>query len=566
MKRALALAAAAVALALAACDSDGDAPERAPTAAGDRCDPNLDRSLRAWAGAGFSGSIAVSSRGEFDCLAGYGLADTAAKRSNTIDTVFSIGSVSKAFAAAAVADLVGAGKLSLSDRAGDLLPGLEGPVARATVAQLLLHTSGLTGSHGRDHRPLSRDEAIAAIGELEQAFEPGSDFLYSNAGYTLLALIVEEVSGMSYRTYVASRILRLPGGTVAGGFWDGEPAARGPRAVGYLEEGPTEEMGDFGGPHWALAGSGDLAMTMRGLAAWTHALFTGRIVSPDAVDILTRPGFAHGNGQSETPGWVAHDESVHGVPFLATAGGGGDVGHNAVVAWIPEGEQVVAIASSGPGVTAEELLEAIGPALLAGDPLPAPRAPSGAVDPSVLAAIAGTYQLESGGSFEVAARDGRLAITASGPKALAAVFPLPSDFTTSDARAHERRVSALLAGETSEGRQERRLFEADFGPIENVEITGTIAREGELRTYVTIRSGKEAVLTWFAVDERGGIAAASVPADPPKLEFVPAGRHRYRPDDPTASGPELTVEFDRGWMTVTGPAGEARARLEGPGR
>ena len=47
-------------------------------------------------------------------------------------------------------------------------------------------------------------------------------------------------------------------------------------------------------------------------------------------------------------------------PFLGTAGGGGDVGHNAVVVWVPDGERVIAIASNGPDATAEDLLLAIG--------------------------------------------------------------------------------------------------------------------------------------------------------------------------------------------------------------
>ncbi len=241
------LAAAAVA---AACSSaaEGPGPERAADDAAPTCDPGLDEAFQAWAEAGFSGSIAVSTGGAPDCLAAYGWGDDTTETPNAADTVFSIGSVSKAVTAAAVLDLVDAGRLSLSDRAGDVVPGLTGPAADATVQQLLLHTSGLTGSHGRDHEPLGHDEAVTAIGGLELAFEPGSDFLYSNAGYTLLALIVEAVSDESYRDYLASEILPLPDGSVAGGFWDGEPAAPGPRAVGLRRRGSDRGDGRLRGP------------------------------------------------------------------------------------------------------------------------------------------------------------------------------------------------------------------------------------------------------------------------------------------------------------------------------
>lgn len=181
--------AALVGAACSSKDSGGDADSVSP------CDPAMEDAFAAWGQAGFSGSIAISSGGEFGCLAAYGVADRAADTPNTVDTVFSIGSVTKAFTAAAVLDLIDQGKLSLDARAGDVVDGLGGPAADATVQQLLLHTSGLTGSHGQDYVPLVREAAVVAISGLDLVFEPGSDFLYSNSGYTLLALIVEEASG-----------------------------------------------------------------------------------------------------------------------------------------------------------------------------------------------------------------------------------------------------------------------------------------------------------------------------------------------------------------------------------
>ena len=561
MTRAFVLLVAA-AVGVAACGGGSDPGDREPAerVAANRCDPKLEGALRRWGDAGFSGSIAISAGGRPRCLAAYGFADQTAKRANTIDTVFAIGSVSKSFAAAAILDLVDAGKLSLSDRAGDLVPDLHGPVGAATVKQLLLHTSGLNGSHGSDHQPLGRDEAVAAIGRLELAFEPGSDFLYSNAGYTLLALIIEETSGMSYRDYIASRILRLPDGEVAGGFWDGEPAARGPRAVGHLDDGPSEEMGDFKGPHWALSGNGDLAMTTDRLAQWTHALFTGGIVSPRSVRALTIARFEREGGESEAPGWAAYDASAYGQPFFASAGGGGDTGHNAVVVWIPEGEQVIAIASNTPRVTAEELLQAIGPALAAGDSLPHPRTSATKTDKAQLAAAAGTYELDGGASFAVAEQDGELSVTARGADAIAALFPLPEGVDADGVAAHEDRVRALVAGETETGRQEREAFEGQFGPIEKVELLGSVFTHGEPRTYVTIASATDIVLCWFTVNEAGGVGAAEVHADWPTLLLVPGDDGRLRPDDPVATGPELAVHFVGRRMLISGPAGRTVAR------
>lgn len=528
--------AVAAAVLLAACTSDVESP-----ASG-----GCDAALAAWAEAGFSGSVAITVAGEPVCEAGYGGATTA-------DTVFAIGSVTKAFTAAAIYDLADRGRLSVDDRVGDLLPELDGPVREATLRQLMVHTSGLNGSAGADHEPLSRAEAIAAIGAMELAFAPGADYLYTNAGYTLLALVVEEVAGTSYREHAMTLLRDLP----SAGFWDGDPAAPGHRAVGHLDDGGTGESGDFAGPHWALDGNGGLAMSMPDLAAWTHALFTGQVVSPESAEVIASPQIDQGEGRWETPGWVAFDASVHGRRLLATAGGGGDVGHNVAVAWVPEGERVIAVASNGPEVSAEELLAAVVPALAAGDPLPEPDIPGGTVDPEVAAAIVGDYRLDTGGAYQVTHDDG-LRIAALGADAVTALFP-PGD---ADAvRDHERLVAELLAGETQAGRDELAALEQDFGPIEGAEPAGTVLAEGELRTYVTLATGDGPLPAWYALNDDGGVDGAEVGAEPPALTLVPDG-DGFRPDDPAATGPDVTVTFSGDALTLTGPDGATTARRD----
>jgi CubicO group peptidase (beta-lactamase class C family) len=553
----------AVLVGCAAAPGDGDTGGAAPTVDGapPACAPEVDEALAAWEEAGFSGSIAMSTGGKADCLAAYGPADRATGTPNTIDTVFGIGSVSKSFTAAAIFRLVDDGKLVLGDRAGDLVPGLAGPASGVTVEQLLLHTSGLTGSHGTDHEPLDHGAALAAIGQLEAAFEPDSDYLYSNAGYTLLAMIVEEVSGVPYRDFLVSRVLPLPDGEVAGGFWDGEPAAPGLRAVGYVDDGPAQEMGGFAGPHWALSGNGDLAMTMPDLAAWTHALFSGRVVSQQSADVIAGPGFDHGDGAAETPGWVRLDASPFGEPYLGSAGGGGDIGHDAVVVWLPESERVIAIASNSPAVGAEQLLRAVGPALAAGDPVPTPEV-VGDVNPADAAAVVGTYALGTGGSLDVTVRDGRLAVAATGPDAVAALFPLPGEVTRGDAAAHADEVMALLAGATPQGREELGGLESEVGPIDDVERAGTLVEGGELRTYVTITSGTTSTLLWYALDDEGGVMGAGIGVEPPTLLLGTSGGGDFRPDDPAGAGPDVTVRFADARMTLIGPAGPVTARRE----
>lgn len=556
------LVAVVVAGLLASCTDDRESPAGTSSSqVRNDCPRTIDDALAAWEEAGFSGTVTITTAGEPDCLAGYGVADRAAGTPNSSDTVFAIGSVSKAFTATAIFALVDDGTLSLDDHAGDLVTDLTGPVADTTVEQLLVHTSGLTGSHGTDHAPLSRADAVAAIAGLDLAFEPGSDFLYSNAGYTLLAIIVEEISRTDYRDYMASRVLSMPGGSVAGGFWDGDPAAPGPRAVGELEDGSTGEMGDFAGPHWALTGNGDLAMTTEQLATWTHDLFTGGRLSPDGLDALAHPRFDHDAGQSEAAGWVVFDQSIFGESALASAGGGGDVGHDVVVAWLPESERVVAIASNTAEVTAEDLLQAIAPAVVAGEALPTPSgSTSGEVDPAGRAAAEGTYTLETGGELEVRAAGDGLEVAATGADAVAALSP-PTD--PDEVTEHEAAVLALLAGETEAGREELEILEDDLGPIDDVELAGTITEGGELRSYVTLTTPDGTTLVWYALDEAGGIAAVEITDAPPTFSLVASGEGGYRLDDPAGRGPDVTVTFDDGVATITGSDATTVARRSG---
>jgi CubicO group peptidase (beta-lactamase class C family) len=531
-----------------ACTSDVDTPTddsviEGAVGAGSSCEA-VDEALGAWAEAGFSGSVAVTEAGQDDCLLAYGDVEP--------ETVFAIGSITKAVTAVSVLQLVDDGQLALDDRVGDVVPGLSGPVADATIEQLLLHTSGITGGIGEDLEPLTKEQAIANLSRLEQSFEPGSDYEYSNPGYSLLGIVVEEVAGEPYRERT---LTHLPDGA---GFWEGEPAAEGPRAVGTLDDGTTGSDGSNPGPHWAVDGNGSVAMTVPHLAEWTRSLFEGELLSAESTDLVATPGFDHGDGTGETPGWVAFDEELFGEPFLGTAGGGGDVGQDAITIWVPGRELVVSMASNQQEITAEDLLERVGPALVVGEPLPQPVAPGDDVEQGDLDALVGTYELETGGRFDVAVDEGgeRLAVAARGADAVDALFPLPDDVSPDEVAEHEAAVEALLAGETQAGQDEVAALEGDLGTIEGVEVLGTVD-EGELRTYVSIDAEQGSTLAWYALSDQGGIEAVELTEVPPTQLLVPTDDGTFRLDDPTGDGPEVLVTFADGTMTVEPADGDA---------
>lgn len=544
--------AAALALVAAACTSGGSDPRPAPPpataeAAGGAdaaCPAGLEDAVAAWGDAGFTGVFAMR-QGDRTCSLAAGLRDPETSSAMTGDAVFAIGSVSKSFTAAAILQLAEQGRLSLDDPAGSLVPGLGGPAARATVAQLLTHTSGLHGDAGEDHEPLSRAAAVAALSALPQTFPAGTDFGYTNAGYTVLALVIEAVTG-DYRAYLARHI--LPTGA---GFWDGAPAPRGPRAVGYTEDGRSPAMGQFDGAPWATSGNGDLAMTMPRLAAWAVRLFDGGVLGADGTTQLRQPRWRHGDGTAETYGWVRFDASLFGAVGFAAAGGGGDTGHNVVVAFLPRSDTAIAIGSSTDGVSAEQLLRELIPALIAHEDVPLPEGAGGAApDLATVRRFEGTYAVGSSGTVVVTRGDDGALASASGAAAARALFGLPTGLSPADVAAHEAGVVALLTGDDPVGAGERDAVGEAVGGIEGVRLRGTVADHGELRTYVTVVGGEQSLDGWYALDDHGGVAAAQLPADPPTLVF-----DRQRGDtlvsvDPTGRRDDARLTLDNGVLTI----------------
>ncbi|MFY0699038.1 MAG: beta-lactamase family protein [Balneola sp.] len=153
---------------------------------------------------------------------GYGYADVRNEVSTTSETGFNIGSVSKLFTAWGIMTLVESGKLNLDKPVEHYLtrwkiPESEFNVSKVTVRNLLSHTAGfsvhgypgfspdaelpsLEASLNGDNGPVRADEPVELI------YEPNTDFKYSGGGYTILQLLIEEVTGLSFEEYMEKAV------------------------------------------------------------------------------------------------------------------------------------------------------------------------------------------------------------------------------------------------------------------------------------------------------------------------------------------------------------------------
>ena len=190
----------------------------------------------------FSGVVLIAKDGQTKLSRAWGMATATEK--NTADTKFNIGSINKAFTQRAIEQLASAGKLSTSDTIRTHLPDYPSAVAdRITIRQLLDHRSGLGDIFGPkyfDAPPSSLRELsdfLALFADAPLQFEPGTAQRYSNAGYVVLGLIIERVSGQKYRDYVQTHIFD-PAGMKDSGFWAVDESVPH-RATGYTKRGPT---------------------------------------------------------------------------------------------------------------------------------------------------------------------------------------------------------------------------------------------------------------------------------------------------------------------------------------
>lgn len=159
-------------------------------------------------------ALAVVADGRLIGVKSYGFADLASRAPVTPETRFLAGSVSKTFTAVALLQLQEEGLVDLQHPLADYLPWFKprsrfGPV---TLHHLLTHTAGLP--RDRSDLPSSPYTALA-LRDRELTAEPGTRFAYSNIGYQLLSLAIEEVEGRHFAESIRARILRPLGMTAS---------------------------------------------------------------------------------------------------------------------------------------------------------------------------------------------------------------------------------------------------------------------------------------------------------------------------------------------------------------
>jgi CubicO group peptidase (beta-lactamase class C family) len=227
---------------------------------------------------------------------GYGMASLETGTAMTPHSVVESGSVAKQFLAGAIVKLAMEGRISLDDPVRKHVPELPDYGEPITVRMLLNHTSGLRDMWtlfslagrpiGSEH--FTMDEALRMVFRQRALnFPPNSEYLYSNSGYLLLAVIVERVAGMPLARYSEQHFFG-PLGMASTQWRDDWYRVVPGRVTAY-------SRGEDGGyvmdmPYMSVYGAGGLLTTVDDLLRWNAHLGNPTLLGRAWADAMHQPG------------------------------------------------------------------------------------------------------------------------------------------------------------------------------------------------------------------------------------------------------------------------------------
>ncbi len=306
-------------------------------------------------------SLAVVIDGELALSGGLGAKVRGGLEAPDGDTLFVIHSITKTFTAATAVALANEGVLALDAPLTRYVPYLRfqpgSDPSTISVAHLLAHTSGFRELSGVTYPDVPAPEFNRELFRRNDRFAlvapPDQTWSYSNAGYELVGVAIEEAAGASYDALATSRVLEAAGMTTA--TYDHVVAQERDHAVGHMQ--PWEPaMGDHEilveprdvGPNPINVAVGGLYASANDLAHFAEHLLSddGGFLGRAGVDAMTTPRIAQRDGYGTSYGnGLQTTVLVGGMRIVGHSGGGGAFAANLVM--VPERKFAVAVLLNG---------------------------------------------------------------------------------------------------------------------------------------------------------------------------------------------------------------------------
>ncbi|XLZ71797.1 serine hydrolase domain-containing protein [Massilia sp. SR12] len=362
-------------------------------------------------------AVAVVQDGKVVYRRGFGMADIEQARPMSPATPVHTASLSKQFTAFAVLLLAQQGKLSLDDDVRKHLPDVPDFGKPILIRHLLNHTSGLRDQlnllalAGWRMDDVITEEDIMQLVRRQRAlnFAPGSDFAYNNTGYTLLAAIVQRVSGKSLAAYAKENIFQPLG--MKNTFFHERYSNLVARRANSYEPGPNGGYASVA-LSFSYVGPTSLFSTADDLLLWDKNFDDARVGGKALLALMQTPGKLNDGTVLD----YAQGLTVGAYRGLRTVDHrGSDAGFRSHLLRFPEQHLTIAVIANGADVQAGRLGQRIADIYL-GDKLAALPKPVPNYSDSVpatlqlaqLDALVGGYALENGSAIAFSKESGGL--------------------------------------------------------------------------------------------------------------------------------------------------------------
>jgi CubicO group peptidase (beta-lactamase class C family) len=244
-------------------------------------------------------AVIVRRNGKLVFEKGYGVRDLRTRAKIDGQTNFRLASVTKQFTAMCIMMLVRDHKLEYADTLTDVFPGFPSYGKSISIRNLLNHTSGLLDYEelwekefpGRapEAIPQIKDAGVLDLMKQQTAtrFPPGTKWEYSNTGYALLAMAVEQKSGMAFGNFLRERIFDPLKMTNTIAYEKGKNEVKN-RAYGHSKDGDKWRETDQSDTS-AVLGDGGIYTSVEDMAKWDDELEHHKLLSAKNMRAATDP-------------------------------------------------------------------------------------------------------------------------------------------------------------------------------------------------------------------------------------------------------------------------------------
>lgn len=455
-------------------------------------------------------ALGVSRNGAVALERGYGMANLETDTPIQPSSIFHVASVSKQFTAATIMLLEREGKLSLDDNIRKYLPEIPDYGTPITIRHLLTHTSGLRDqwellafARGRFEEDRITEPDVLDIVSRQKAlnFNPGSEYVYSNTGFTLLGVIVKRITGQSLKDFAAQRIF-APLGMTRTHFHDDYTMLVPGRTSAYEPRSGPGARWRVSIPNFDTYGATNLYTTVGDLLKW-EANLDHPIVGDARMYARMQMPTPLTTGDTSNYGFGLVMGTYRGVRVIEH--NGADAGYRSYVGRFPDKGLAIAITCNSSTANTTALARGVADVYLGKELAPVEQSATQqavTLTPDRLQRRAGVYiQPTTLQIVRFVVRDGRLAIDAPNAPALVSLaenrFALPGAggevvFAQGDHAGFERRVAGQhpVSYEWRQGVvSTAALLRQYAGEYVSEELGGAVYRVAATDSTVTLRTG-----------------------------------------------------------------------------